>query len=127
MGEREEHTPVRQVLATLFHIIGPLLPQYGLTWEESQNILVRHICREGPPGVQGRLCSITFGRRNGIVIKIRRTLFGVDDRELKIKPVWDRELERSRLYVQYPDEEGRFILNDDDLEEVARYLLGALL
>ena len=128
MSEGEEHTPVQQVFYRLFRIIGDLFPQHGLSWGEegSRNILVRHICREGPPGAQGTLCSIILDPRNGIVIKIQRTQFGVDDRELKIKPAWDRELERSRLYVQYPDGEGRFILNDDDLEEVALYLLGAL-
>ena len=50
--------------------MGPVLSYYGLAWEEgARNIRVRHICREGPSGVQDRLGSITFNRRNGIVIQ----------------------------------------------------------
>ena len=121
MSEGGGQVPVEQVLVRLFRIIGPLLPQYGLTWEKgARNILVRHICREGLSGVQDKRGRITFDRRNGIVIQ-----FGEDDKEFQIKPAWDIYLARSRFYVRYPD--GRhLIFNEEDLEGVARFILYTL-
>ena len=121
MSERRVPTPVEQVFVSLFRIMGPVLSYYGLAWEEgARNIRVRHICRAGPSGVQDRLGSITFNRRNGIVIQ-----FGGDDKEFQIIPAWDVSLARSRFYVRYPN--GRcLIFNEEDLEGVARYILYTL-
>ena len=121
MSERGVPTPVTQVLARLFRIMGPLLSYYGLTWERgARKLRVRHICREGPSGVQDKLGRITFDHRNGIVIQ-----FGGEDRKFQITPAWDISLARSRLSVQYPDGR-RLIFNEEDLEDVARYILYTL-
>ena len=120
VGEIGVPTPVEKVLVNLFQIMGPVLSYYGLTWGKGGSILVRHICRAGPSGVQDKLGKITFNRRDGIIIQ-----FGEDEREFQIKPAWDISLARSRFYVRYPDGR-RLIFNEEDLEGVARFILYTL-